>query len=372
MKFFCNLLILSFLFIFPLYAQEVVYLKNPSFEGVPKYGTLPGAWRNCAFNNESPPDLHPVKRGSFGVTQTPMDGNSYIGLVARDNSTTESIGQQLLTPLKSGQCYQVTLALCRSEKLTSRSRKTGKTVNLNSPLTLRVWGGISPCGKKTLLAISKAIDNTNWEKYTFQFKPEENLTWISFEANYAEKQNGAYNGNLLIDDASAIVPISCETQTPLVAETSIQQPEYSYVNPAKLKNVRTRPFYSIHKGSDYYMDYRVVDSPTEINALIVDNCPNMGFQFGSYLFTDEFGLALKEIAVNVIKHKSTLLLLGIPNAGKELVAKRKKTLKRIFREISLSKGQYEIVVLPPNWEEDGWMCGGQELWMRLEDRGFSN
>ena len=370
MRFFCNLLILSFLPTL-LISQEVVYLKNPSFEGVPKYGSLPGAWRNCAFNSESPPDLHPVKRGSFGVTQAPMDGKSYVGLVARDNSTRESIGQQLLAPLTGGQCYTFSIHLCRSDKLMSRSRTTGKSVNLNTPLSLKIWGGISPCGTKQLLAISTKVENTEWEKFTFQIKPVEDLNWINFEVDYAEKNGEPYNGNLLLDHANSFMPVSCETLELLVDESSIQQPEYKYVNHVKLDNFWMKPFYSMHKGNGYYMDYRIVNSPADIHALVVDNCSKIGFLVGDYLFQDEFGVGLKEIAVNARKHHF-VMQIGLTNVGKELVGKRKKAIKRSLREIGFSKDQYEIVLLPIDWEGADWMCGGQELWIKLVEKNKMN
>ena len=360
-------LIISFGFHYSLLSQEVVYLKNPSFEDVPKYGDVPGAWRNCAFNNESPPDIHPIKDGLFGVNQKPVNGSTYIGLIARDNSSTESIGQELISPLKADQCYSLSIGLCRSDKLMSRSRLTGEMQNFNLPVTLRIWGGLSPCGRKSLLATSPQIDNTDWKKYTFHFRPEEDLSWISFEVYYVEGATGAYNGNLLMDNASPIVPISCDNQESLVADAAIQQPDYNYVNYGIPENVRSKMFFSAYGGTGFYMDFRVVDRPIDIKALILDNCPDMGFQFSSHFLTDEFGIALKEIAVNVQSHRNTKLLLGMPYVGNTLVTKRKRTLKRIFREIGLSKNKYEIVVLPPDWNEEEWLCGGQELWLKLVD-----
>lgn len=360
--------ILSFPLFFPtiLFTQEVVFLKNPSFEDVPKYGAVPGAWRNCAFNHESPPDIHPIENGRFGVKQQPIDGNSYIGLVTRDNNTAESIGQQLLSPLKGGQCYSFNLQLCRSDKLVSRSRATGEMANFNQPISLRVWGGLSPCGKKVQLAESPEVEHTEWKSYTFQLQPEEDLSWLSLEANFKNGTTQPYNGNILIDNASAIIPVSCDNQEALVNETDIIQPPYDYVKYAVPKNVRSKSFFSAYGDSGYYMDFRVVDEPADINGLILDNCTGMGFQYSTHLLTDEFGIALKEIAVNVARHENTILLLGVPEVGKMLVSKRIKKLKHIFREIDLPKNKYQIVVLPPNWEQEGWLCGSYELWLKLD------
>lgn len=361
------LIILSFLLQLPtiLFAQEVVYLKNPSFEDVPKYGAVPGAWRNCAFNHESPPDIHPIENGRFGVKQQPIDGDTYIGLVARDNNTTESLGQQLLSPLKGGQCYSLNMMLCRSEKLMSRSRATGEIVNFSCPITLRIWGGLSPCGKKVQLAVSPEVDHTDWKNYSFHFQSAEDLTWLLFEANYSDGTTQPCNGNILIDNASAIIPVSCDNHEALVNEADIVQPAYDYVNYTVPKNVRSKTYYSAFGSGGYFMDFRVVDNPSDINGLILDNCPGIGFEYSTHLLTDELGIGLKEVAVNVARHENTTLVLGVPDVGKMLVNKRSKKLRRIFREIDFPKNKYQIVVLPPNWEGEGWLCGSYELWLKL-------
>ncbi len=356
-----------FLLSFQLAAQEAVFLKNPSFEDAPGYGAVPGGWRNCAFNNESPPDTHPVENGLFQVTQTPSDGDTYLGMVARDIGTVESVGQELLTPLKGGQCYSFSIHLCRSGTLFSSSRVTMKPVNFNQPIVLRLWGGLSPCGKKSLLAVSPLIENLDWKKYTFQFRPDENLNWISFEVYYVKGTTTGYNGNILMDSAAPFLPIDCESKQPLVDPDTLQQPKYNYENYRLLSGPPSKLSHLTFGG---YGDsgFRVVDKVADINGLIKDNCSQIGFQSGSSYLTNELGMALKEIAVNVFRHGDLTLKIGIPNTDGSLLSKRKKTLKRIFREIGLPKKIYEIIVFPnSSLVEGGWLCGHQDIWLQVEN-----
>ncbi len=349
-----------------LFGQAVIQLKNPSFEASPGYASLPGGWHNCAFNNESPPDIHPVKNGRFEVNQAAQHGRSYVGLVTRDNHTSESVGQQLSAPMQAGQCYALSLSLSRSDKLLSRSRTNGLPTNFNTPVVLVIWGGLSPCGRKFQLAASAEIDHADWKKYTFYFQPPENLSWITLEAGYADGYEGAYNGNLLLDNASAIVPISCETKMALVDTSKIEPDRYNYTNYEMPGNFLIKPFYSSFAAGGYYLDFRVVHQPTDINGLIADNCPLIGFEFGSNVLLDEYGNALKEIAVNILRHKNTRLIIGLPAVGNNLVKKRKKRLVRVFREIGLPKKKYEISTLTPDQQPTDWLCGAREIWLRLE------
>ncbi len=199
-----------FLLIFsinPLFAQndKIIFLTNPSFEGIPKAGTVPEGWVDCGFPNESPADIQP--NPSFGVDKKAAHGNTYLGMVVRDNDTWESIGQRLHHPLKVGKNYVIQLMLARSDVYYSYSRKSSNAntqVNYVTPTILRIWGGRRPCEKEELLAISQPITHEEWKAYQFKLSPEDfDYTFISFEAYYS----GQYPliGNLLIDDVSNIM-----------------------------------------------------------------------------------------------------------------------------------------------------------------------
>lgn len=220
-------LILCFLFTYSdlLLAQdEPIELINPSFEGIPKDGvqggSLPTGWYDCGFAGETAPDVHPQPDGgSFKVSKPAYDGNTYIGMVVRENDTWEMISQRLTSPLIGGKCYEFSIHLCRSELYKSPSRITNEYVNYTTPAKLRIWAGNGYCIRAELLAESSVIINTRWLEYNFKFKPKQTYTHIVFEAFYRTPTPFPYNGNILLDNASAIIPVPCNLEKPEISET---------------------------------------------------------------------------------------------------------------------------------------------------------
>ncbi|HRI59483.1 MAG TPA: hypothetical protein PK228_07160, partial [Saprospiraceae bacterium] len=84
--------VILLLFCLKGWGQKTNMLSNPSFEDTPKTGEVPVGWYDCGAAMETPPDVQP---GSFGVVSSPYDGNTYLGMVVRDNETWEAVGQQL-------------------------------------------------------------------------------------------------------------------------------------------------------------------------------------------------------------------------------------------------------------------------------------
>lgn len=204
--------------------EEVVYLKNPSFEGIPRaggatyHGISAAGWIDCGgimFPSETPPDIHP---GNFFRVQKPaQEGNTYIGLVARENESWESVSQLLSQPLEQGKCYSINLFLSRSDNYVNRMT-TDDSEDVKSqgdPLVLRVYGGLRPCEKKQLLAESQLVSHTDWRNYEFEFEAGVNTYYITFEAFYKTPVLLPYNGNLLIDNISPIRRVSCPNEPPL-------------------------------------------------------------------------------------------------------------------------------------------------------------
>jgi outer membrane protein OmpA-like peptidoglycan-associated protein len=208
-----------------LFAQsETIQLVNPSFEGIPADGTvggaLPSGWRDCGFPGETAPDVHPqIGGGAFQVDKEPFDGKTYIGMVVRENDTWEMISQRLSAPLKKGQCYEFSMYLCRSELYVSPSRVSAEKVNYTTPVKLRIWGGAGYCDRSELLAESPLIVNTRWLPYDFRFEPKQNYTYLVFEVFYKTPTPFPYNGNILLDQASAIRQIPCQ-EPPLIAQNT--------------------------------------------------------------------------------------------------------------------------------------------------------
>jgi outer membrane protein OmpA-like peptidoglycan-associated protein len=200
------LYILFHLITSPIWGQKArpISFTNPSFEDSPKQGQPPEGWLDCSGSaEETPPDVQP--NGIFGVVQTAQHGGTFLGLVVRDNATTESIGQRLKTPLLKNVPYQVSLWACRSEFYNSVSRMTNKSVNYNTPAILEVWGTTEDGKTNQKLAESPALSQTSWEKIDFEFTPTNDYVFFIIKAFYT---NGStpYSGNVLVDNISEIKP----------------------------------------------------------------------------------------------------------------------------------------------------------------------
>lgn len=78
--------------------EGTIQLTNPSFEDVPRHSRVPRGWYDCGFPGESAPDTQPDP--TFQVNKAAADGETYLGLVVRDNDTWESISQKLTRPVE--------------------------------------------------------------------------------------------------------------------------------------------------------------------------------------------------------------------------------------------------------------------------------
>ena len=185
---------------------EVITLDNPSFEDRPKAGDSPQGWFDCGHEGETPPDVQPF--GGFNVTRPAYDGSTYIGLVARDNKTWEGVGQKLIKPILKGVTYKFSIALCKSMRYDSPTQKDRfRLTSFDKGLTLRVWAGNKLCDRAELLYQTEVVDHAEWKTYNMEFKAEKgNYSFIFLEAYYKTPTLFFYNGNILVDNASDIVP----------------------------------------------------------------------------------------------------------------------------------------------------------------------
>lgn len=192
--------------------QDTISLSNPSFEDYPRAGKPPTGWYDCGFPGETPPDVQPD--ATFSVSKPASNGDSYMGMVVRDNDTWESVSQRLTTPLRKGNCYEFSMDLARSELYISVSRVSEETANYATPAKLRIYGGFGYCDKQYLLAESKLIINHRWLQYNFRFEPPADYTYLIFEVFYQTPTLFPYNGNVLLDNASPIRQIPCDDDPP--------------------------------------------------------------------------------------------------------------------------------------------------------------
>ncbi|MBK8052762.1 MAG: hypothetical protein IPK35_05665 [Saprospiraceae bacterium] len=193
--------------------SDTVRLKNPSFEDNPKRGgeamTGISGWFDCGkinFPSESPPDIHP--NGYWGNNLPAYHGKTYLGMVARDNGTYESVSQKLNSRLLKNTEYEFTLNIAKSKNYISRTRTSGIEANYTNPIVLRIWGGLGSCEEKELLYSSAPINHNDWRQYIIRIKPNQDLKGLTFEAYYKPGTVTGYNGHILLDAISDIIKIN--------------------------------------------------------------------------------------------------------------------------------------------------------------------
>ena len=188
-----------------------LYLTNPSFEdAVPRVGAAPRYWQDCGFAGESAVDIQPAPQREFNVVKPPQDGRTYLGMVTRDNDTYERVSQRLSAPMQAGQCYELRIQLARSEFYLSKSRLTDQDANYVNPVKLRIRGGYDVCDLGQIVAESPLVENWVWKEYRIKLEPQQDYSHIVLEAFYKQPILFPYNGNVLLDNASALVPVACD------------------------------------------------------------------------------------------------------------------------------------------------------------------
>lgn len=160
-------------------------------------------WQNEGIQGATPPDLHILNQNKWGVTQTPADGEKYVGLVTRFHESYEGISQKLKRALHEHQEYMFTLQVCTFAEYEMQEAPIPE--GNQQPIVLRVWGKYS---KREMewqeLFTSSPIQNIDWEKLTVSFMPVSQIDHIKIGAYWEEGVLFPHNGNILIDDLSPI------------------------------------------------------------------------------------------------------------------------------------------------------------------------
>lgn len=193
MKFFTHLTCYIFL-IFGLTANinSQITVINPSMEDTPSDATVPQGWHACA--ELTTPDILP---GYWGVYLEPSDGDTYAGIITRENGTYESYGQRLSAPLEKSQCYDFTIDLAHSNMY----------MGYNRPIKLQIYLGNSKCDLGQLIYQSDFVKNTDWKTHKVKFRPDDKYQYIILKA-YIKDGTFSHKGNILIDNMSVIFKCS--------------------------------------------------------------------------------------------------------------------------------------------------------------------
>ena len=151
--------------------NELIPLEviNPGFEGSTGPHITPAPWSTCGIT----PDTQP---GSWGVTQAPSEGNSYVGFVYGSASWQEGASQQLSGAMQAGVQYDFTIDL-------SATPASGGGINPNSFCSMEVWGANAICQRTQLMWSSPVVTHYGWQTYNVSITPNQNWTHIYFICN---------------------------------------------------------------------------------------------------------------------------------------------------------------------------------------------
>ena len=198
----------------PSFCQNNSYFINPSFEDIPRQHRAPKGWFDCGYPDESPVDVHASGPDSehafFGVSEYAADGETFLGMVVRDNGTYEGVTTKLLEPLFADSAYKLTLLVNQSVTYKSISRTTNEVVNYDQPVLFEIWGGRAHCVMSSLIAEYNIDDKGFWTGLTFHFTPEQDIKFIGLYARQAS--NLDLNGNVLVDNIciTKVDPVTLE------------------------------------------------------------------------------------------------------------------------------------------------------------------
>ena len=325
-----------------LFAQKTISLTNPSFEDAPQHSSPPKGWTACGMQGETPCDVQP---GLFGCVLAPVHGNTYLGMVTRDNYTWESVVQKLATPLDSSICHTFTVQLASSENYVSYARLTRQEANYNQPVVFQIWGGYGDCDEQVLLGESPVVTHREWRKYRFVMRHLEPkpLTHLMFQAYYPPgKRCQPTMGNLLLDDMSAITVTKCPTDM---------------VDTLKQKRDTGVPVLQSEKELDQLL-------AKELAAVRYKNRAEVRFMFQceeNYIGLAEVrGLHMTAVAEALRQFPDKKLILRTKKGSKAVLKHRAAFISTYLRQSGLPENQFEVKQFDKNevaeWKLDSkWL-----------------
>lgn len=333
------------------FSQSAIALKNPSFEDDYGQGRVPVGWYSCGAYNQTPPDIHHTQHpGAYFEVSTPSaEGNTYLGLVVRDNGTTEGIGQALPIPLEAGECYTFTFEAARSDTYISISSSIAMMTNFNKAVIIQIWGGDVNCGQDELLGISPPIQSTTWQRHLITIQPTQTCNHLIFKASFIEER-GIYNGNVLLDNISPIIPTSCTG------------------------NIAADDWKPLKVDVPLLTEVEALKTFLRVEGTKVTTDPS-GYLFQTEVFVDESGLAWQD---NLHLWKIVKVAEQFPDYRMEWAIRERKEEKRkslqlqlsyLLQRAGLSENRYTIKTYTRRGiRKERWLCSAEKskLLLKLE------
>jgi len=166
-----------------LMAQDIG-IRNPSLEGVPSQYRAPGQWLVVS----STPDIQP---GVTGVYKPASNGNTYAAFRGGPHWL-EAIAQKLNTDLLPDKTYRISFDLYFARGYDSATCYGA----------LAIYGATTLTDTLELLWQSGAFYNTEWQRFTAEFTPHGEYSYIVFGGDVRVACDNAYGIALAIDNLS--------------------------------------------------------------------------------------------------------------------------------------------------------------------------
>jgi hypothetical protein len=343
-----NLLIILLLSCFTATnAQDYIQLQNPSFEDAPGAGQTPMGWQDCGTGGYSPPDIHAsVNQTIFGVSHPAYHGNTYIGMVVRENDTWEGLGQKLSVPMQGGECYVFNMFLATSGDYQSPTRLSQELTFFKNPAIIAIWGGYDYCDRTELLAQSPPIKNFDWQDYQFFFQPTKTYTHIIIEAYFGGNEGVAYNGNVLLDLASPLTVANCET-----GEENIKAIDTEIVIEPKVKPKEQR-----------------LQTILQLEEMIKTNLSKLVFGLNEVGLKKETADILVKIGKSKLDFSRYRLEISMKNNPAEMTKLRIQNIKDILLKNELPSTSFRVYPERISDNEKTWVGENADLKIGLRDR----
>lgn len=341
-----------------IFAQkEPIYLFNPSFEDEPIPGQVPGGWVDCShqkFPELSPADTHPS--GNFNVIKEAFHGQTYLGMVVRENDSWEFVSQRLSKTLDANSCYELSVYLARSRNYVSIHPTKKEIVNYNTPIRLKIWGGNDYCDRAELLAESKDVVDTHWELYHFSINPSASFKYLILEASIKTPTITIPNGNILVDKISPIYPTKCDDFAYQVKDKMIPK---SYDQVEKRDRIAQTIEELKTEVTQYGQDIRFEKEQATLARAI----------FTKGLLNAKDAKRYFNQMINHLRYfpKQKLEIAVVKN-GSSLSRKRVKSLKQSLKQSSVKKKAFKVKKLRKSQQKWTWLMKNKDIWVRIIPR----
>ncbi len=351
----------SFLFLMVGNAQDsVIRLDNYSFEDTSRPGKAPKGWYNCGdihFPLETPPDIHPMdnssERNNFGVTQKAFHGNTYLGMVVRENESWESVAQKLEKPLSPASCYSFSIYLCKSGIYESGLRSKDGVVDFTTPIKLKIWGGNSYCDKGQLLAESPLVKNTDWQNYTFNFRPKKQYDFIILEAYFHTPTISVPNGNIMLDYASPIMLVPCGAENRKMnltkVEDGINDSDFN-INP------------EVRSNNHLKKELGTYEKKT-LEAQVKESGPKIKFKKNQITLEGE--LALRRILGSLFESPNQKLIIDFGGLKEKRFKIKKDSVEKVIKDWGIPLANLEIINSKEENKEVKWIVEKDHFYMGI-------